>query len=42
MKKMKKKTLFITAAVLAATSIGIYSLAGGKKLILPRRKKAIK
>jgi hypothetical protein len=39
---MKKKTLFIIAAVLAATSIGIYSLAGGKKLSLPRREKAIK
>ena len=38
---MKKKTLFITAAVLAATGIGIYNLAGGKKINLPKRKKAI-
>lgn len=39
---MKKKNVFITAAVLAATSIGIYSLAGGKKISFPKKKKAIK
>ena len=39
---MKKKTLFITAAVLAATGIGIYSMAGGKKISLPKRKKGTK
>jgi len=34
---MKKKTIFLTAAAVIATGLGIYSIAG-KKIALPKKK----